>query len=127
MTHAVRRILAAGGVSHVVVVTPATHESDFDEALAEFDRTALSGEVTLGAPDDYASTFLPRILARFAESHARVHVELVGAGGGDELAELFDATRLDRLGAALQRLQLRVIVTHLTHGALSFRVRFTAA
>lgn len=47
------------------------------EALAEFDRMALSGEVTLGAPDDYASTFLPRILARFAESHARVHVELV--------------------------------------------------
>lgn len=47
------------------------------EALAAFDRAALAGEVTLGAPDDYASTFLPRILARFAEDHARVHVELV--------------------------------------------------
>ena len=42
MTHAVRRILAAGGVSHVVVVTPATHESDFDEALAEFDPTLVT-------------------------------------------------------------------------------------
>ena len=42
VTHAVRRILAAGGVSHVVVVTPATHESDFDEALAEFDPTLVT-------------------------------------------------------------------------------------
>ncbi|STD20172.1 2-C-methyl-D-erythritol 4-phosphate cytidylyltransferase [Dermacoccus nishinomiyaensis] len=42
VTHAVRRILAGGGVSHVVVVTPATHESDFDEALAEFDPTLVT-------------------------------------------------------------------------------------
>ena len=47
------------------------------EALAAFDRDALAGEVTIGAPDDYASTFLPRILARFAENHARVHVNVV--------------------------------------------------
>lgn len=47
------------------------------DALAEFDRTALAGEVTIGAPDDYASTFLPRVLARFAETHARVHVSVV--------------------------------------------------
>ncbi len=46
-------------------------------ALAAFDRSALAGEVTIGSPDDYASTFLPRILARFAESHARVHVNVV--------------------------------------------------
>lgn len=49
------------------------------DALAAFDREALSGEVVLGAPDDYASTFLPYILARFAETHARVHVNLVCA------------------------------------------------
>ena len=47
------------------------------EALAAFDREQLAGAVTLGAPDDYASTFLPRSLARFAESHARVHLEFV--------------------------------------------------
>lgn len=47
------------------------------EALAAFDPDALSGEVTIGAPDDYASTFLPRILGCFAESHARVHVNVV--------------------------------------------------
>ena len=47
------------------------------EALLAFDRERLKGEVTLGAPDDFASTFLPQSLARFAESHAQVHVNLV--------------------------------------------------
>ncbi|MDX6748618.1 LysR substrate-binding domain-containing protein [Geminicoccaceae bacterium 1502E] len=47
------------------------------EALAAFDRDALDGRVTLAAPDDYASTFLPRILARFSASHPRVEVEMV--------------------------------------------------
>jgi DNA-binding transcriptional LysR family regulator len=47
------------------------------EALAAFDPDALAGEVTIGAPDDYASTFLPRILARFGETHPRVQVNVV--------------------------------------------------
>ncbi|GBD44937.1 HTH-type transcriptional regulator GltR [bacterium HR40] len=47
------------------------------EALAAFADDPLSGDVRIGAPDDYASSFLPRILARFAESHPRVRVELV--------------------------------------------------
>ena len=47
------------------------------EALAAFDGESLAGEVTVGAPDDYASTFLPRILGRFAETHAKVHVTVV--------------------------------------------------
>ncbi len=49
------------------------------EALAEFDTGGqLVGEVTIGAPDDYASTCLPRILARFAADHApRAHVSVV--------------------------------------------------
>lgn len=47
------------------------------EALAAFDKEQLAGTVTLGAPDDYASTFLPKSLARFAEAHAKVHLEFV--------------------------------------------------
>ncbi len=47
------------------------------EALAAFDDDALTGTVTLGTPDDYASALLPGILARFGESHPRVHVDLV--------------------------------------------------
>lgn len=42
VTHAVRRLLAVGGVSHVVVVTTGTHESDFDAALAEFDAAVVT-------------------------------------------------------------------------------------
>ena len=62
------------------------------EALAAFDREALAGEVTIGAPDDYASTFLPRILARFAESHARVHVNVVCQSSVDLVRRLADRT-----------------------------------
>jgi DNA-binding transcriptional LysR family regulator len=47
------------------------------EALAAFDDNQLEGHVTVGSPDDYASTFLPEILARFAQSHPRVLVNVV--------------------------------------------------
>ena len=60
------------------------------EALAAFDPDALSGEVTVGAPDDYASTFLPPILARFAETHAKVHVNVVCQASVDLLRLLAD-------------------------------------
>ena len=60
------------------------------EALAAFDRDQLAGDVTIGAPDDYASTFLPRILARFAETHARVHVNVVCQPSVDLLRLLAD-------------------------------------
>ncbi|MCB1832310.1 MAG: LysR family transcriptional regulator [Geminicoccaceae bacterium] len=47
------------------------------EAIAAFDTHAVRGRVRFGSPDDYASTFLPGILARFARSHPLVHVEVV--------------------------------------------------
>jgi DNA-binding transcriptional LysR family regulator len=46
------------------------------EALAVFDQTALAGEVRIAAPDDYASSFMPGILMRFAQSHPKVRVDL---------------------------------------------------
>lgn len=46
------------------------------EALAVFDREAFTGEVRIAAPDDYASTFMPGILMRFAASHPKVRVDL---------------------------------------------------
>lgn len=46
------------------------------EALAVFDREAFVGEVRIAAPDDYASSFMPGILMRFAESHPKVRVDL---------------------------------------------------
>ena len=46
------------------------------EALAVFDQTALAGELRIAAPDDYASTFMPGILVRFAETHPKVRIDL---------------------------------------------------
>ncbi len=47
------------------------------DAEAAFDSAGLDGRVRIGSPDDYASSFLPGILARFARTHPRVEVELV--------------------------------------------------
>lgn len=62
------------------------------EALAAFDDDALAGEVTFGSPDDYASTFLPRILARFGETHPKVQVNLVCRSSAELLGCLADGT-----------------------------------
>jgi DNA-binding transcriptional LysR family regulator len=53
------------------------------EVLALFAEGAPAGRVRIGAPDDYASTFLPASLARFAESHPRVEVEMVVASSAE--------------------------------------------
>lgn len=58
------------------------------EAVTSFDLDALEGGVTLGAPHDYAGPFLPRILCRFAETHPKVHVDVVCEPSIDLLAKL---------------------------------------
>jgi DNA-binding transcriptional LysR family regulator len=63
-----------------------------DETLAAFDNGALAGTVTVGAPDDCASTFLPDILSRFATTHPLVHVDVVCAPSQGLLTRLADAT-----------------------------------
>jgi DNA-binding transcriptional LysR family regulator len=45
------------------------------ETVAAFTEPALSGEVRLGLPDDYAERLLPRVLSAFARTHP--HVELI--------------------------------------------------
>jgi DNA-binding transcriptional LysR family regulator len=47
-----------------------------DEALARFRCRDTRGTVRLGTPDDYATRFLPPILARFAASHPMVQVDV---------------------------------------------------
>jgi DNA-binding transcriptional LysR family regulator len=47
-----------------------------DEALCRFRCTDTSGIVRLGTPDDYATRFLPTILARFAATHPNVQVDV---------------------------------------------------
>lgn len=58
------------------------------EALAVFTQSDLHGTVTLGTPDEYAVSFLPSILARFAESRCLVHVEVICDSSTHLLARL---------------------------------------
>ena len=46
------------------------------EAMARFRAHDVEGVVRLGTPDDYATRFLPRILARFALTHPLVQVDV---------------------------------------------------
>jgi DNA-binding transcriptional LysR family regulator len=50
-----------------------------DEIVTNFRAPEMSGRVHLGTPDDYAMTWLPAILARFAETHPAVEVEVTCA------------------------------------------------
>jgi DNA-binding transcriptional LysR family regulator len=47
-----------------------------EEAMARFRAHDVEGVVRLGTPDDYATRFLPRILARFALTHPLVQVDV---------------------------------------------------
>ena len=58
------------------------------ETLDLFREAELEGELTLGTPDDYVNTFLPGILTRFAETHPRIHVNVVCEGSSSLEARL---------------------------------------
>mgnify|MGYP002622272124 CR=1 FL=1 len=47
-----------------------------DEIVGAFRAPRLTGTVRIGAPDDYATRYLPDILARFAATHPEVEVEV---------------------------------------------------
>ena len=48
-----------------------------DETVSLLTQPELSGWVRIGLPDDYATRFLPEILAGFSRSHPRVQVEVL--------------------------------------------------
>ncbi|MBV8652237.1 MAG: LysR family transcriptional regulator [Alphaproteobacteria bacterium] len=64
-----------------------------DEALRRIDGARLAGTVRLGVIDDYACFVLPAVLARFAEQHPDVYVEVHTGLTDHLLAQLGD--RLD--------------------------------
>lgn len=47
-----------------------------DEAVARVARPDLEGWVRLGLPQDFAETWLPSVLARFARAHPKVSIEV---------------------------------------------------
>ena len=64
------------------------------EMMARFERPDLVGEVHLGAPDDVAERFLPRMLRQFAEAYPGVMLN-VTVEGTRRLKEMVDDARLD--------------------------------
>ncbi len=61
-----------------------------DEIWRTFRAPTVSGTVRLGTPDDYALRFLPAILARFAESHPAVDVDVLSASSLELVSRLRD-------------------------------------
>jgi len=47
-----------------------------EEAVSLLQRPELTGWIKIGLPDDYATRFLPEILARFSRTHPRVQVQV---------------------------------------------------
>lgn len=65
-----------------------------DDLVARFTDRELSGVVRLGAPEDFATSHLPRVLARFAQAHPRVALE-VTCELTIQVLERFEAGGLD--------------------------------
>jgi DNA-binding transcriptional LysR family regulator len=65
-----------------------------EEAIQRFRAPDVAGVVRLGAPDDFATRFVPEILARFAASYPNVEVD-VTVLSSSELAKMLDARELD--------------------------------
>ncbi|MGD8430229.1 MAG: LysR substrate-binding domain-containing protein, partial [Ectothiorhodospiraceae bacterium] len=57
-----------------------------DEAIARLSGSTLVGTVRLGIPNEFASSFLPEILGKFAQSHPDVAVEVTCALSTDLIA-----------------------------------------
>ena len=49
----------------------------YDQAAIRLNTTSMSGEVTIGAPDDYARTLLPGILQHVTERFPSLHVTIL--------------------------------------------------
>ena len=47
-----------------------------DRMVARLDEPALAGRVRLGTPEDFATTHLPQVLARFAQAYPAVQLEV---------------------------------------------------
>ena len=47
-----------------------------DRSVARLNEPALAGNVRLGTPEDFATTHLPNVLARFAQAHPGVQLEV---------------------------------------------------
>ncbi len=65
-----------------------------DESVSLLRRPELAGSVRIGLPDDYATRFLPEILANFSRTYPQVQVEVI-CQPSTQLRNLLDEDRLD--------------------------------
>ncbi len=65
-----------------------------EEAWASVVRPEIKGRVTIGVPDDYASSLLPQVLGKFASAHPRVEIRVIGLPSS-ALAPLLKDNTLD--------------------------------
>ncbi|WCM24984.1 LysR substrate-binding domain-containing protein [Paraburkholderia bryophila] len=63
-----------------------------EEAWASIVRPEMKGRVTIGVPDDYASSLLPQVLGKFAAAHPRVDIRVIGLASVALAALLKDNT-----------------------------------
>ncbi len=59
-----------------------------DEIIATFRTPAMTGNVRLGTPDDYALSFIPPVLKRFAQSHPAIEVDVICLPSQDLVAKM---------------------------------------
>ena len=65
-----------------------------EEAWAAVARPEMRGRVTIGLPDDYASSLLPPVLRRFSLAHPGVEIRVIGLPS-DQLVPLLKDSTLD--------------------------------
>lgn len=65
-----------------------------DEAVAAVSRPGVEGKVRLGMPEDYSSSFLPDVLARFNKTNPNAQVDVVCAPDS-QIRSLLDGGKLD--------------------------------
>jgi DNA-binding transcriptional LysR family regulator len=65
-----------------------------EEAWASVVRPEIKGRVTIGVPDDYVSSLLPQVLSKFAVTHPRVEIRVIGLPSS-ALAPLLKDNTLD--------------------------------
>lgn len=63
-----------------------------EEAWAAVVRPEIRGRVTIGVPDDYASSLLPTVLRKFAAAHPRVEIRVIGMASNALIPLLKDNT-----------------------------------
>jgi DNA-binding transcriptional LysR family regulator len=65
-----------------------------DEAWASIVRPDVKGRVTIGVPDDYASSLLPSVLRKFSASYPKVEIQVIGMPS-NALAPLIKEGKID--------------------------------